>query len=88
MRRLESHLRGLQQPGEPDPLFDRRGQLEQNCRATLGRVEVCNGNYGNTGWLGIAGIYLSGTHITKGYVKVNDTYFNTATYNTPEWRQP
>ena len=26
-------------------------------------------------------------HITQGYVKLNDTYFNSATYNTPSWRQ-
>ena len=28
-----------------------------------------------------------GTHITQGTVKVNDTYFNTSTYNTLSWRQ-
>ena len=59
----------------------------RNCRPADGFVEVCNGNYGNNGWLGIAGIYLSGSHITRGYVKLNDTYFNTSTYNTPAWRQ-
>ena len=26
------------------------------------------------------------THITAGTVKLNDTYFNTASYNTPAWR--
>jgi hypothetical protein len=56
-------------------------------KATTGRVEVCNAAYGNTGWLGIASISITGgTHITAGYVKLNDTYFNTATYNTPAWR--
>lgn len=49
-------------------------------------VEVCNDSYGNTGWLGIAGISVSGDHITSAYAKMNDTYFNTAQYNTPEWR--
>ena len=58
----------------------------RSCRPTTGRVEVCNAAYGGTGWLGIAGIYISGSHITQGYVKVNDTYFNTSTYNTPAWR--
>lgn len=56
------------------------------CRATTGRVEVCNAAYGGTGWLGVAGISISGKHITQGYVKVNDTYFNSASYNTPAWR--
>jgi hypothetical protein len=50
-------------------------------------VEVCNSTYGNNGWLGIASISITGgTHITQGTVKLNDTYFNTATYNKPEWR--
>jgi hypothetical protein len=59
----------------------------KNCRATSGRVEVCNSKYGNNGWLGIASISITGgTHITQGTVKLNDTYFNTPTYNTPAWR--
>jgi len=37
--------------------------------------------------LGVAQIWVTGgTHITQGTVKLNDTYFNTATYNKPEWR--
>lgn len=59
----------------------------KNCRPKAGRVEVCDSKYGNNGWLGIATIWISGSHITQGTVKLNDTYFNTATYNTPEWRQ-
>lgn len=62
------------------------GASSKNCRPTAGRVEVCNSTYGNTGWLGVAQIWASGTHITQGTVKVNDTYFNTAQYNTPAWR--
>lgn len=59
----------------------------RQCRATAGRVEVCNAAYGGTGWLGIASISISGgTHITQGTVKLNDTYFDTAKYNTPAWR--
>jgi len=58
----------------------------KNCRATSGRVEVCNSKYGNNGWLGIAQIWISGKHITQGIVKVNDTYFSTAKYNTTAWR--
>ena len=58
----------------------------KNCRANLGRVEVCNSKYGKNGWLGIASIWASGNHITQGTTKLNDTYFNTATYNKPAWR--
>jgi hypothetical protein len=56
------------------------------CKATNGRVEVCNNRYGSNGWLGLAQIWVSGNHIVKGIVKVNDSYFNTSAYNTPAWR--
>lgn len=51
-----------------------------------GRVEVCNGKYGFNGWLGLAQIWVSGDHIIAGLNKLNDSYFNTATYNKPAWR--
>jgi len=63
------------------------GQAGASCSPTAGRIEVCNSTYGNTGWLGIAQIWASGSHITQGVAKMNDTYFNTATYNTAAWRQ-
>lgn len=59
----------------------------KNCKAILGRIEVCNSKYGNNGWLGIAQIWASGSHITQAVTKMNDTYFNTRSYNTPAWRQ-
>lgn len=65
-------------PGQANP---------RRCNPDTGVVEICNRSYGNTGWLGIAGIWASGDHITKGYVKVNDTYFDTAKYDTDDWRQ-
>ncbi|HEY4481341.1 MAG TPA: hypothetical protein VI489_00660 [Candidatus Brocadiaceae bacterium] len=58
----------------------------RTCRATSGRVEVCNSKYGNNGWLGLAQIWASGSHIFQGVTKVNDTYFSTAKYNTPAWK--
>jgi hypothetical protein len=63
------------------------GARPRNCRPTAGRDEICNATYGNTGWLGVAQIWITGgTHITQGTVKVNDTYFNTPTYNSTAWR--
>lgn len=56
------------------------------CRPSSGKVEVCNAGYGFNGWLGIAQIWASGSHITQGVVKMNDSYFNTASYNTLAWR--
>lgn len=62
------------------------GARTKKCAPSLGRVEVCNSTYGRNGWLGIAQVWISGNHITQGAVKLNDTYFNTASYNKPEWR--
>lgn len=59
----------------------------RQCKIVSGTVQVCNEKYGFNGWLGIAGLSVSGSHITGAYVKMNDSYFNTSTYNTPAWRQ-
>ena len=58
----------------------------RTCKPKSGQVNVCSSKYGFNGWLGVASIWVSGSHITHGTVKVNDSYFNTATYNTPGWR--
>lgn len=63
------------------------GQSKGRCKATSGRIEVCNGSYGANGWLGLATISVSGDHITAGTAQMNDTYFSVAPYNTPAWRQ-
>ena len=62
------------------------GTRAKNCRPTAGRVEACSERYGYTGWLGVAQIWVSGGHITQAITKVNDSYFDTPTYNTPAWR--
>ncbi len=64
------------------------GTKPKACRPTAGRDEVCSANYGNTGWLGLAQIWITGgEHITQGVVKNNDYYFGSSTYqynNTAE----
>lgn len=63
------------------------GTAGRRCSMVAGTTQVCNGTYGSTGWLGLASINISGgTHITQGSAKMNDTYFNTATYNNPNER--
>ena len=62
---------------------------QKRCRPTSGRVEVCNASYGNTGWLGVATVWLNSGHIVQGTVKVNDNYLgpgSSYTYNTAEER--
>lgn len=51
------------------------GTSGKRCQPTAGRVEVCNAAYGKTGWLGLAQVWVSGSHIAQGTAKVNDTYF-------------
>jgi hypothetical protein len=58
----------------------------RKCNPIAGQILVCNASYGNRGWLGIASIWLSNGHISQATTKLNDTYFNTASYNTPAWR--
>ena len=59
----------------------------KTCKPVAGRIQACNAAYGRTGWLGIAQIWLADGHISQGVTKLNDTYFNMATYNTVSWRQ-
>jgi len=63
------------------------GTRPKTCKPTTGQVEVCNATYGFNGWLGVAQIWINGSHITQGIVKLNDSYFNTSTYNAWYWRQ-
>jgi hypothetical protein len=74
---MSTEINTVVEPGDANP---------KNCKVSTGLAEICSNTYGNNGWLGIAGISISGGHIVKGYVKVNDTYFNTTKYNTVPWR--
>ena len=53
----------------------------KRCSANNGRIEVCNARYGPNGWLGLAQIWTSGSHIVKATAKMNDTYFDSTRYN-------
>jgi len=63
------------------------GTGKRRCGAVAGRVEVCNASYGFNGWLGVATISLSGSHITAATVKLNDSYFSYAPYSGANWRE-
>lgn len=72
-----------------DPNGDTASKTRRRCKGGTGTVRICNLAYGNTGWLGIAGISLdANNHITTGYTKLNDTYYGSGSYyDTPAWRQ-
>ena len=63
------------------------GSSRRICAMRLGTAQVCNAQYGDTGWLGLASINVSGPHITQGSAKMNDTYFSTSNYNNPNERE-
>ena len=58
----------------------------KKCNPIAGQILVCNAAYGQRGWLGIASIWLSQGHISQATTKLNDSYHNSAPYNSPEWR--
>lgn len=75
-----------------DMVEDANGSTEstvrRKCAAPDGQVRICNLAYGQNGWLGIAGISIDPNgHITKGYTKLNDTYFAMSYYNKASWKQ-
>jgi hypothetical protein len=53
----------------------------RKCRAVDGTAQVCNARYGFNGWLGLAQIWLSGSHIVKAITKLNDSYFDSPSYS-------
>lgn len=62
------------------------GVSSKKCTAINGKILVCNDHYGQRGWLGIASIWADGnSHITKATTKLNDSYFDSGTYNTSAW---
>lgn len=72
------------------------GSGESDCSIRVGEIHVCNDDYGDNGWLGIASISAYRgryAHIAGGVTKLNDFYFDTYTYqgekvyDTPAWRQ-
>jgi hypothetical protein len=56
------------------------GATNKRCAGTSGRIEVCNGKYGFNGWLGLAQIWTSGSHIVRASAKMNDSYLSSVTY--------
>jgi hypothetical protein len=58
----------------------------RTCSPVAGTIQVCSYTYGQTGWLSLASISLSGGHVSQATIKLNDTYLAAAPYNSPSWR--
>ena len=63
---------------------DSSSRARKRCAAISGKVRACNSEYGNNGWLGLAQIWASGSHITQGTAKMNDTYLANPAYGYNE----
>jgi hypothetical protein len=59
---------------------DDSARARKRCPMVSGQVRSCNADYGFNGWLGLASINISGSHITQGSSKMNDSYFNSRPY--------
>ena len=57
-----------------------------SCAQTWATVQICNGNYGATGWLGYTLISSGGGFNSSATIRFNDYYFNMSKYNTIAWR--
>ena len=62
-----------------------------DCVPAYGKIEICNYDYGNNGWLGTAQIWIArGKNIVKANSRMNDHYFTSVSYyssDAPNWRQ-
>jgi len=54
---------------------DDSSRTRKRCPMVSGKIRSCNAEYGFNGWLGLASINASGSHITQGTSKMNDSYF-------------
>jgi len=59
---------------------DESSNARRRCVMISGKIHSCNYTYGSNGWLGLASINISGSHITQGYSKMNDSYFSGGSY--------
>lgn len=66
--------------------YSNTSTARKRCSAVTGKIRVCNASYGSNGWLGLASINLSGSHITQGTAKMNDSYTSTWTSDPNEAR--
>ena len=65
---------------------DESSRARKRCVMIAGKIHSCNAPYGFNGWLGLASINISGSHITQATSKMNDSYFASSSYNSTNRR--
>jgi hypothetical protein len=68
-------LNPVEEAGDPS------SKARKRCATVSGKIRVCNSAYGNNGWLGLAQIWVTGSHITQAVTKMNDTYLASSAYS-------
>jgi hypothetical protein len=70
--------------GDPDALTltTTKGEVDNTCTPINGVMKICNGNYGETGWLGINEIMSTSRTgiIVNSVAKMNEHYLNNADF--------
>jgi hypothetical protein len=70
------------------PYLFKTGARSTACPLVAGQITVCNANYGNTGWGGLAQIWWDGTgHSYYGRALQNDFYYSGSSVTTVANRQ-
>jgi predicted Zn-dependent protease len=54
---------------------------ESTCRLEVGKLKICNADYGTTDWRGITTVLLEGKQIIASAIKLNDFYTATDALN-------
>ena len=62
------------------------GMSARKCDPISGKIHVCSDSYGFRGWLGIATVWASGSHIVQATTKLNDSYHDSGAYSSTTWR--
>ena len=58
----------------------------KKCNPISGDIVICSASYGFRGWLGVATVWINGSHITQATTKLNESYHNSGTYSSYSWR--
>lgn len=69
--------------GTPDALTltSRKFPHDPECAEHSGRVNVCNGDYGNTAWRGVNTAFLQGGIVKHSVAKLNDYHLDRESHN-------
>jgi hypothetical protein len=62
-------------------LTSNQSAYESTCRPEIGKLKICNADYGTTDWRGITLVFLHGNQIIASTIKLNDFYSATAAWN-------